>query len=118
MAGRSGDARPRGGGQHPLPLAPPEALKVTHFSHQGEHFAVLSFEHLARALPGGLSETEAMVVLLALTGQSNRSIARSRAVTERTVANQLASAYRKLGIRSRGELVAVCSPTPVRPRAR
>ena len=79
---------------------------VTHFEHEGERFAVLSFEHLAAALPGGLSEAEAMVALLAVTGQSNRAIARSRGVTERTVANQLASLYRKLGIRSRGELIA------------
>lgn len=79
---------------------------MTRFEHEGEQFAVLSFDQLAAALPGGLSEAEAMVALLVVAGRSNRDIARARGVTERTVANQLSSLYRKLGIRSRGELIA------------
>jgi DNA-binding NarL/FixJ family response regulator len=44
-----------------------------------------------------LTECEAAVVLLATLGFSNAAIAYIRAVRERTVANQLSSAYRKLG---------------------
>jgi DNA-binding CsgD family transcriptional regulator len=39
-----------------------------------------------------------------LRGASNQDIARTRGVSVRTVANQLAAVYRKLGVRSRAEL--------------
>lgn len=41
-----------------------------------------------------------------LEGRKNREIAAARGVSVRTVANQLASAYRKLGVASRFELLA------------
>lgn len=52
----------------------------------------------------GLSRAEERVVELALDGQSNRVIADLRRTSPRTVANQLSSAYGKLGVRSRAEL--------------
>ncbi len=42
--------------------------------------------------------------LMRLRGASNQDIARTRGVSVRTVANQLAAVYRKLGVRSRAEL--------------
>jgi DNA-binding NarL/FixJ family response regulator len=54
-----------------------------------------------------LSECERVVVELARSGRSNADIAATRSVAVRTVANQLASAYRKLGIHSRSELAAI-----------
>ena len=53
-----------------------------------------------------LSGAERMVIDAARRGCSNAEIARARARSERTVANQLASAYRKLGVGSRAELFA------------
>jgi DNA-binding CsgD family transcriptional regulator len=47
------------------------------------------------------------VAELALQGLSNDDIARARGTSTRTVANQLASAYRKLGIGSRLQLFAL-----------
>jgi DNA-binding NarL/FixJ family response regulator len=46
------------------------------------------------------------LVRLAVEGLSNKEIAESRESSERTVANQLASIYRKLRVNSRAELVA------------
>ena len=46
------------------------------------------------------------MVRLLLDGKSNKAIAAARATSERTVANQLASIYRKLGVNSRSELAS------------
>lgn len=53
-----------------------------------------------------LTPSERAVVRLALDGLSNAEIARARGVAERTIANQLAMAYRKLDVGSRRELGA------------
>lgn len=52
----------------------------------------------------GLSAAEHEVVSLAAAGLSNSKIAQRRNVSARTVANQIASAFRKLGVGSRFEL--------------
>lgn len=69
-----------------------------------EEFAVL-----VMPLPpplGRLTVTEREVVWAVLLGRSNAEIARDRGRSARTVANQLAAIYRKLGVRSRAELAA------------
>jgi DNA-binding CsgD family transcriptional regulator len=53
-----------------------------------------------------LTAGEQSVVDLALSGLSNPAIARKRQSSPRTIANQLASAYKKLGVGSRRELRA------------
>jgi DNA-binding NarL/FixJ family response regulator len=58
------------------------------------------------ALPSTLSATERCVVSEVLGGKSNAEIAQARGTSTRTVANQIANAFRKLGVRSRGELAA------------
>jgi len=60
-------------------------------------------------LPACLTATEREVVTLVLEGRSNREIAEARGASYRTVANQLASIYKKLGVASRTELVAALS---------
>jgi DNA-binding NarL/FixJ family response regulator len=57
------------------------------------------------SLPG-LSRSEREVVGLVADGRSNGQIAHERGVRYRTVANQLASVYRKLCVASRHELIA------------
>lgn len=56
-------------------------------------------------VPASLSPAEAEVARLVFDGQSNREIAETRGTSERTVANQLRSIYRKLEVSSREELV-------------
>jgi len=58
-------------------------------------------------LPDSLSKSEREVVLLALQGASNAEIAEQRGSALQTVANQLRSAFQKMGVNSRGELASV-----------
>jgi DNA-binding NarL/FixJ family response regulator len=54
-----------------------------------------------------LTSAEREVAVALLDGWSNARIARARSVSVRTVANQIASIYRKLAVRSRAELAAL-----------
>lgn len=53
-----------------------------------------------------LSQAELACAQLVVAGSSNLEIARTRGVSPRTVANQLASVYQKLGLGGRAELAA------------
>jgi len=55
----------------------------------------------------GLTDAEREVARLAIEGRSNGEIARLRACSERTVANQLAAAYVKAGVSGRRALRAL-----------
>lgn len=52
-----------------------------------------------------LTEAESSVRVAMLQGQTNREIAIGRGTSERTVANQVASIFKKLGVNSRSELI-------------
>jgi len=54
----------------------------------------------------GLTEAEGEVARGILAGRSNAQIARARGTSLRTVANQVAALFRKLGVGSRTELAA------------
>ena len=58
-----------------------------------------------------LTEAETDVASLMLLGMSNAEIGQRRATSARTVANQVASLFRKLGIVSRSELACLNVPT-------
>lgn len=53
-----------------------------------------------------LTQAERQVVAAVLSGRTNAAIAKARRTSCRTVANQLAGIYRKLGVASRWELAA------------
>jgi ATP/maltotriose-dependent transcriptional regulator MalT len=59
--------------------------------------------------PLALTPTERRVARIAAGGVSNREIAQTLFVAEKTVETHLASAYRKLGIRARGQLAGALS---------
>ena len=63
---------------------------------------------LASAEPdvSGLTDAERVVTSDAARGLSNLQIAKRRGRSPRTVANQLSSAFRKLGVSSRADLAA------------
>jgi DNA-binding CsgD family transcriptional regulator len=86
-----------------MPTAPGDLVALE--SDDGE-LAVLSF-----TLPGdnatNLSWAESDVARHILAGRSNSEIAVLRRCSTRTVANQVAALFRKLGVRSRLELVAL-----------
>jgi DNA-binding CsgD family transcriptional regulator len=75
----------------------------------GEQRAVLTFSLGEPALPVLLSAAEREVALALLAGRSNAQIASARKTSVRTVANQVMSTYRKLGVRSRKELIVALS---------
>jgi DNA-binding NarL/FixJ family response regulator len=60
-----------------------------------------------------LTEAEQDIIRQIAEGRSNSEIARSRRTSPRTIANQVTSIYRKLGVRSRRELAAFRSRTNV-----
>ncbi len=59
-----------------------------------------------------LTAAEHATVRLILAGLSNAEIGDARGVASRTVANQIASTYEKLGIHSRAELAALSGEAP------
>lgn len=59
-----------------------------------------------------LTPSERSVADLAAAGQSNREIANQLVLSVRTVESHLASAYRKLGVRSRAQLVSALAREP------
>ncbi|HEX3759097.1 MAG TPA: helix-turn-helix transcriptional regulator [Kofleriaceae bacterium] len=65
-------------------------------------------EQAADILRSLLSGAELEIVTAVLRGHSNHQIAAMRGRSTRTVINQLASVYEKLGIHSRRELVIRC----------
>lgn len=65
---------------------------------------VVSFPIPRADFAGLLSSTEAEIVRGILAGLSNAAIAQRRGTAVRTIANQVASIYRKLEVRSRLEL--------------
>jgi DNA-binding NarL/FixJ family response regulator len=67
---------------------------------------VLSYEERKIALPDALSKGEREVAEALLHGKSNREIANARGTAVRTVANQVASVFRRCGVASRAELIA------------
>lgn len=61
---------------------------------------------LATGAPRVLTPAELDVARRAAAGASNQAIARARRCSPRTVANQLASIFHKLGVCSRAELAS------------
>ena len=86
----------------------PDALTATPCVLEGEQLIVLSHPIVDPAAPEleCLSQAERDVVRLVLEGLSQAQIATTRRTSPRTVAKQLESAYRRLGVGSRAELVA------------
>lgn len=73
----------------------------------GQEFALLELDASGdRSRIAGVTAAERGVLGLVAEGLSNAQIAVRRGVSPRTVANQLASVFRKLGVRSRLELEA------------
>jgi DNA-binding NarL/FixJ family response regulator len=84
----------------------PHGFRVSRFVAEGLRFAVISLPN--ETVPDRvdrLTPAERAVTSLLLGGLSNAEIAAKRGTSERTVANQIAAIFRKLGVSSRTELV-------------
>src|SRR5262245_53383763 len=91
----------------------PGGLKASVVELGSGSYVLLSFPRGAAGLPPDLTEAERRVALALLAGCSNAEIARMRGSSPRTIANQVASIFRKLGVRSRAELAARRATAPV-----
>jgi DNA-binding CsgD family transcriptional regulator len=86
--------------------APAQPLELEALESDDGDVILLAF------LPGlaeTLSPVESEVATFILAGLTNAEIARRRGTSVRTVANQVASLFRKLGVGSRLELLAKAS---------
>jgi len=70
-----------------------------------ESTCVLSVSRSEAWLSQSLTRSELRVIGLRVDGHSHEQVARVCMVSKRTVANQIASAYRKLGVSARLELL-------------
>lgn len=88
-------------------LVPPLGFRSARLEHEGRTVLVMSYEVPEWEFPDSLTKTEQAVLRAMLNGASQQEIATARKVSYRTVANQLASAYGKLGVGSRAEVAAI-----------
>lgn len=85
------------------------AIRVSVVRVGDEELAVVSWPATEGQLPSCLTEAERAIASLLLAGESNQAIALRRGTSTRTVANQIASIFAKLGVQSRSELAFLCA---------
>lgn len=86
----------------------PSSLTASRIREGAGEFMILHYPAPSWPLPPCLTSAERSIVLSLIAGRSRDAIARARATSPRTVANQLASIFRRLGVQSRiGLLVAL-----------
>jgi DNA-binding CsgD family transcriptional regulator len=82
----------------------PAGLVAEQFAVDGVEFVAFTWDSPRDV--STLTPAERAVFDMLLQGASNAAIARARAGSVRTVANQVASIFQKLGVGSRYELIA------------
>lgn len=87
--------------------APPADLCCSLLEIGGAVVAVLRYSRARRREREALTAAEQAVMKAIFDGKSNDAIARDRGTSPRTIANQIASIFRKHGVCSRRELVAL-----------
>jgi len=96
--------RPPGHGE-----APPPRLEVHTFTVGREEYALIRYDTPPGPCDQALTLAEREVLRLALQGLSNEQIGIARNTRPRTIANQIASIFRKLKVSSRLELYALAA---------
>lgn len=81
-------------------------LRAWFVPHADGDLAVISARAAYVVRTANLTDAERMIIERIAAGDSNREIARARGTSARTVANQIAAIFAKLGVASRAELVA------------
>ena len=80
-------------------------VRARYLQHDGAAYIVLSYSLRAGAPFAGLTPSELGVVEAVLEGRSSREVAAQRRVSTRTIANQLAAVYGKLGVSGAAALI-------------
>ncbi|MDH5674275.1 MAG: helix-turn-helix transcriptional regulator [Myxococcales bacterium] len=89
-------------------LPAPQALRAARLmglDPVGDGLVVLSFPLGPVRAPASLTVAERAVLAAMVEGLSNAAIAERRGVSVRTVANQVAAIFDKVGVRGRAELI-------------
>ncbi|HKO51097.1 MAG TPA: LuxR C-terminal-related transcriptional regulator [Polyangiaceae bacterium] len=87
------------------PESSPTLGRLTRVEIDGEGYWVVSVVRPDLSFPVSLSHAEAAVVRELVAGRSHAQISSLRSTSPRTVANQLATVFRKLGVSGRGAVV-------------
>jgi len=87
------------------PEGPRRSGRVSRLDIGSESAQVISVSRPDLQLPAKLSEAETAVLRSLVEGHSYAQISRARATSPRTVANQLAMAFRKLGVSGRRDTI-------------
>jgi len=87
------------------PERSPTLGRLSRVHANGEAFWVVSVARPDLSFPVRLSHAEAAVVRELVAGRSHAQISNSRATSPRTIANQLATVFRKFGVSGRGAVV-------------
>ena len=103
-----GGRAPRDKRSQAMRTPPPDGLRASVVELGSGSYVLLSYPRRAETPPRApvLTPAERSVARALLLGQSNAEIARLRGSSPRTIANQVAGIFRKLGVRSRAELAA------------
>ena len=81
------------------------AAYVTSLEHEGRRYVAMALAALDPELLTGLSSAERVVAVHHAAGATYGEIALRRATSPRTVANQIASLSKKLGVHGRFDLI-------------
>lgn len=92
-----------------------DGVRAQELQHDGTAYVVLSYSLREGTRFAGLTPSELGVVEAVLEGHSPREIAAQRQVSPRTVANQLAAVYRKLGVSGAAALIRLAHGANGRP---
>jgi len=89
-------------------------LNVFDLEMKGEPLIVISLPAIRNSeVTDGLTPAECEIARDVVAGLGNEAIAHQRGRSARTIANQLQSIYRKLGVSSRAELTALVLGKPM-----
>lgn len=83
------------------------AVNISPLEVAGEQLVVVGYPLKRPSGFAALTAAELEVAEGVIQGLTPRQLARQRAVSERTVSNQLAHIYKKLGVSSKHELLAL-----------
>jgi DNA-binding CsgD family transcriptional regulator len=87
-------------------MAKQRDVRISTMHLAGEEYVVISLPGGDDVLAAVLTKAEREVARMLVLGDTNAEIARRRGSSVHTVANQVASIFRKLGVSTRAELVA------------
>src|SRR5260221_12520117 len=101
---------PRRRPSHPanVPDLPvPSGLRASTVELGSDEYLVLSYPAPVWNLPSSLTTAERSIAFAILRGTSTETIAQERCTSARTVANQIAAIFEKMGVKSRIERARV-----------